>query len=154
MRPFVQSALFADAPQHMPEVNRDDRRVITELTTDLPGGKKYRISRIAVIQQGAVLGNHYHTGPEKFRGRGSGKVTLVPTGCLVAPRDLPVFTHELPPDGWELTVEAGMVHAFVFDGPPDQDGVVAVLVSETDFVFVDDPQKGKVNTFRHVLVNP
>jgi hypothetical protein len=129
--PFNESAFRGFPVQHT-----DPRRVITEIEE----GDRC-VTCILVTSGERPLGNHYHTKDEPFKGRGSGKLYLKPVAG-----DMEVY--DLPADGWEVTVPAGIIHAFVFDGQPDANGHIAVLVSDKGWKFNEDPEKGEVNTFR------
>lgn len=128
-----------------PLVHEDERRIITE---KVDGN---RCTTCILVKSGErPLGNHYHTLDEPFVGCGSGRLYLAAmNGDLTRPE-----VHYLPAGGWAVTVPAGVVHAFQFDGEPDAQGHIAVLVSDKTWKFNEDSDKGEVNTHRVNLYLP
>lgn len=112
---------FIDIPD-MPEVHRDERRIIYETTTTT-NDKPRRTTRIVITQDNAVLGNHYHDFDEQFSGEG--KAVL-----YTAPKNYPtnVTAQELPEGGWKLTIPAGTVHAFRY-----KKGAVVISLANQHF---------------------
>ena len=75
------------------------------------------------------LGNHYHDFDECFNGTGGGTLYTAP-----ADDTADVTRHDLPEDGWAVTIPAGVVHTFVLS-------TEAVLVSHTDRHFVSEANR-------------
>jgi hypothetical protein len=151
---FTHLPMFVDLPD-MSETERSPERTVTEKIVSRDGRVMLRQTRIAVRRQGAILGNCRHTFEVRFRGRGGGgKLVLVPPRCIIPQRHLAVFTYELPKEPWKLVVEPGAAYAFVFDGDPDPNGEVTVVISEARAGLVEDPNSEQANTFRDVLVEP
>lgn len=142
----IKNLPFDDSPYRgFPVVHPDDRRIITEVED----GERCTTC-ILVKAAGLPLGQHFHTVDEPFLGRGSGKLYLVSAGGDLANPEV----YDLPADGWAVTVPAGVTHAFVFDGEPDADGTIAVLVSDKTWKFNEDADKGEVNTYRELIELP
>lgn len=136
----IKHVPFANQYRGLPQVDEDERRRITERVSD-----GICTTCIEVHAAGLPLGNHFHTEDEPFKGQGSGTLYLVPEGGDLANPE----TYNLPAEGWEVTVPAGAAHTFVFDGKPDENGVIATLVSVKGWQF----QRG-VNTFEAVIIDP
>jgi hypothetical protein len=119
----VTATPFTDEPG-MPDVHQDDRRIITEVAPTNEAGMLDRVTRIEVVGFNVPLGHHFHDFDEAFAGTGGGTL-------YTAPADDPadVTDHDLPEDGWEVTIPAGLVHTFVLSRG-------AILVSRTDRHFV------------------
>ena len=119
----VITAPFTDAPG-MPDVHKDDRRIITEVEPMNEAGMLDRVTRIEVVGFDVPLGHHYHDFDEAFAGIGGGTLHTAPADD---PYD--ITTHTLPIGGWEVTIPQGVVHTFVLSKG-------AILVSRTDRHFV------------------
>lgn len=124
----VTAAPFTDK-LGMPPVHEDYRRNITENVRLNKDGMLDRTTRIEVTGTNVALGNHCHDFAEPFTGIGGGTL-------YTAPADNPadITSHDLPKEGWKVTIPANIVHTFVLN-----EG--AILVSRTDRHFVSVANK-------------
>jgi hypothetical protein len=102
---------------HMALVHEDNRRSIHEVSTLVDDGDGLIVQRLTLIHinEAAVLGNHYHDGREQFtlvQGRAKLITQTVEDG--VATHDPQETLLEAPA---YLSVQTGLAHTFVFDGP-------------------------------------
>ncbi|HSX33758.1 MAG TPA: hypothetical protein VLF91_05485 [Candidatus Saccharimonadales bacterium] len=119
--PTVEPIHFEDVVG-LPEVHADARRTIYERIEHTDQGIA-RTSRSVVTADEAVLGNHYHDFDQRFRGRGAGIL-------YTAPKDNPtaVAAQQLPEDGWQFIIPAGMVMALRL-----HKGAVQIFESNQDY---------------------
>lgn len=107
-------------------VHADERRTIHEMVYGPVAGPLTRVTRIDVMADGAVLGNHYHpVGDEHFVVQeGAGTLFLASTDN---PNDVAKRTFRV---GDSITVPANTIHTFVCQAG-------TVLVAVTDWLLTD-----------------